>query len=89
MFGGNQNSPACPVTIKLALDTSTDNLIQKFWNIKLYGIKPKDEINIMSVNDKRVIEILQKGTTKYKNHFAVGLLEKEDNVALPNNKPLA
>ena len=89
MFGGNQNSPACPVTIKLALDTSTDNLIQKFWDIKLYGIKPKDEINIMSVNDKRVIKILQKGTTKYKNHFAVSLLEKEDNVALPNNKPLA
>ena len=43
----------------------------------------------MTVNNKRVIEILQKGTTKYKNHFAVGLLSKEGNVALPNNKPLA
>ena len=43
----------------------------------------------MTVNNKRVMEILQKTTTKYKNHYAVGLLWKEDNVVLPNNKPLA
>ena len=73
----------------LPLDTSTDNLIQKFWDAKSYGIKPKDNINIMIVNNKRAMEILQKTTTKYENHYAVGLLSNEDNVALPNNKPLA
>ena len=73
----------------LPLDTSTDNLIQKFWDVKSYGIKPKDNINIMIVNNKRAMEILQKTTTKYENHYAVGLLSNEDNVALPNNKPLA
>ena len=30
LLGGNQSSPACPITNKLPLDTSTDNLIQKF-----------------------------------------------------------
>ena len=30
LFGGNQSTPTCPITNKLALDTSTDNLIQKF-----------------------------------------------------------
>ena len=89
MFEGNQSPSACPITNKLPLDTSTDNLIQKFWDVKSYGIKPKDNINIMIVNNKRAMEILQKTTTKYENHYAVGLLSNEDNVALPNNKPLA
>ena len=35
------------------------------------------------------MEILQKATTKQENHYAVGLLCKEGNVTLPNNKPLA
>ena len=89
LFGGNQSSPACSITNKLALDTSTDNLIQKFCDIKWYGIKPKDEINMMTVNNKRVMEILEKTTTKFENRYVVGLLWKEDNVLLPNNKPLA
>ena len=40
LFGGNQSLPAFPITNKLALDTSTDNLIQRFWDIESYGIKP-------------------------------------------------
>ena len=43
----------------------------------------------MTVNNKRAMEILQKTTTKYENHYAVGLLRKKDNVVLLNNKPLA
>ena len=60
LFGGNQSTPACPITNKFALDTSTDNLIQKFWDIESYGTKPKDDINVMTVNDKKAMEILQK-----------------------------
>ena len=36
-----------------------------------------------------MMEIFQKTTTRYEIHQAVGLLGKEDNVGLPNNKPLA
>ena len=43
----------------------------------------------MTVNDKSAMEILQTTITKYENHYAVGLLWREDNIALPNNKPLA
>ena len=88
-FGGNQSSPACPKTNKLALDTSTDNLIQKFWDIESYGIKPEDDINVMSINDKRAMEILQKTATRYENHYAFCILWKEDDVVLLNNKSLA
>ena len=35
------------------------------------------------------MKILPKTTTKYENHYAVGLLWREDNVILPNNKLLA
>ena len=72
----------------IALDTSTGNVIQRFWDIKLYGTRPRDDINLMTVNNKRAMEILQKTITKYENHYAVGLLWREDNIALPNNKPL-
>ena len=68
LFGGKQSTPTCPVTNKSALNTSTDNLIQKFWDIELYGIKPKFNINVMTVNDKRAMKILQETTTKYENH---------------------
>ena len=82
MLGGNQSSPACPITNKLPLDTSTDNLIQKFWDVESYGIKPKDDINILTGKNKRAMELLQKTTTKYENHYAVGFLWNEDNVTL-------
>ena len=66
LFGGNQSTSTCPITNKLALDASTDNLSQKFWDIESCYTKPKDCINVMTVNDKRAMEILQKTTTKYK-----------------------
>ena len=50
---GNQSTSTCPITSKLALDTSTDNLVQKFWDIESYGNKPKEDINLMTVNNKR------------------------------------
>ena len=89
LFERNQSTRTCSLINKLALNTSTDNLIQKFWDIESYGTEPKDVINVMIVNDKRAMKILPKTTTKYENHYAVGLLWREDNVVLPNNKLLA
>ena len=60
LLGGNQSTPAFPITNKFTLDTSADNLIQKFWDIESYGTKPKDDINLMTVNDKKAMEILRK-----------------------------
>ena len=88
MFGGNESKSAFPITNNLVLDASTDNLIQKFWNVKLYGTKPKDNINVTTVNDKRAMDILQKAITNYENHYAAGLLWKKGKVLLLNKKPL-
>ena len=58
LLGGNQSKSTSPITNKLALDASTGNLIQKFWDIELYGTKTKDDMNVMTVNDKRAMEKL-------------------------------
>ena len=58
LLGGNQSKWTFPITNKLALDASTGNLIQKFWDIELYGTKTKDDMNVMTVNDKRAMEKL-------------------------------
>ena len=85
LFGSNQSTLTCPITNQLALDTSADSLIQMFLDIESYGTKPKANINVMTVNDKRAMEILQKTTTK----CGFRLLWKKENVVLPNNKLLA
>ena len=89
LFGGNRNLSSSRVTNKLSIEPSTDNIIQKFWDIESYGTMKKNDINVMTVNDKRAVEILQKTTTKHENHYVTGLLWKDNNIILPNNKALA
>ena len=73
LFGGNQSTSTCQVTNKLALNISTNNFIQKFWDIESYDTKPRDDLNIMTVNDIRPMEILQKATTKCESHYTLSV----------------
>ena len=73
---------------KVTLESATD-IIQKFWDIESYGTVPKDNVSAMMVEDKRSVEILKETTFKSGNHYVTGLLWKESNSILPNNKSLA
>ena len=73
---------------EVTLESATD-IIQRFWDIESYGTVPKDDVSAMTVEDKRSVEILKQTTFKSGNHYITGLLWKESNSILPNNKSLA
>ena len=73
---------------KVTLESATD-IIQQFWDIKSYGTVPIDDVSVMTIEDKWSIEILKKTSFKSENHYITGLLWKESNGILPNNKSLA
>ena len=87
LFGGNKKTENCMLN-KVTLESATD-IIQRFWDIESYGTVPKDDVSAMTVEDKRSIEILKQTTFKSGNHYITGLLWKESNSILPNNKSLA
>ena len=73
---------------KVTLESATD-IIEKFWDIESYGTVPKDDVSVITIEDKQSIEILKETTFKSENHYVIGLLWKESNSILPNNKSLA
>ena len=76
LFGGNKNSEKCMLN-KVTLESAADT-IQKFWDIESYGTVPKD-VYVMTIEDKRSLEILKETTFKSGNHYITGLLWKQSN----------
>ena len=70
------------------MESATD-IIQKFGDIESYGTAPEDDVSTMTIEDERSVEILKETTFKSGNHYITGLLQKEINSILPNNKSLA
>ena len=87
LFGGNKKTENCMLN-KVTLESATD-IIQKFWDIESYGTFAKDDVSAMTVEDKRSVETLKETTFRSGNHYITGLLWKESNSILPNNKSLA
>ena len=68
---------------KVTLESATD-IIQKFWDIESH-----DDVSVMTIEDKWSVEVLKETTFKSGNNYFTGLLWKESNSILPNNKSLA
>ena len=68
---------------KVTLKSATD-IIQKFWDIESH-----DDVSVMTIEDKWSVEVLKETTFKSGNNYFTGLLWKESNSILPNNKSLA
>ena len=61
---------------KVTLASATD-IIQKSQDIASYGTVPKDDVSVMTIEDKQSVEILKETTLKSGNHYISGLLWKE------------
>ena len=72
LFGGNKNSEKCMLN-KVTLESAAD-IIQTFWDIESYGTVPKDDVSVMTIEDKQSLEILKETTFKSGNHYITGLL---------------
>ena len=78
---GNKKSENC-ILHKVTLESATD-IIQKSWDIKWYSAVPKDDISVMTVEDKKSVEFFKEIT--FKSHYITDLFWKESNSILPNN----
>ena len=65
-----------------------DDFVERFWKIEDYGTLKAGE-KPLSVEDKRALKIIEETTTLVDGHYEVGLLWKEDQPKLPNNRILA
>ena len=77
------NFLACEVKPEESCEKILEVLSQDFRDIEL------PERPCLSLEDKRAIEILNKTVEKVGNHYSVGLLGKEDNTVLQNNRKMA
>ena len=90
LVGGSKlitkNSISCNSLLNTTLESLNQN-VKQFWQIDSYGTVPESQL--ISSNEKRSLELLEK-TTKFVNgHFQVGLLWKNDFPILQNNRELA
>ena len=63
--------------------------VEKFWQVESYGTLPKTDPSLLSLEEKRALEILKKSTTIEDGHFKVGMLWRDDQPSLPYNRELA
>ena len=72
----------------VSLGRKPDDLIERFWNLEDYGAVKSGE-KPLSVEDKRALKIIEDTTRLVDGHYEVGLLWKDDEPRLPNNRDMA
>lgn len=72
----------------LSVGLQPENQIGRFWKIEDYGAAKASD-KPLSIVDKRALKILEDTTTFIDGHYEVGLLWKNDELQLPNNRTLA
>ena len=70
------------------LSVDIEDQIERFWKIEDYGASKADD-KPLSIEDKRALKILEDTTRVVDGHYEVGLLWKEDQPQLPNNRAMA
>lgn len=70
------------------LSVGMEDQMERFWKIEDYGASKSDD-KPLSIEDKRALKILEDTTRIVDGHYEVGLLWKDDQPQLPNNRTLA
>ena len=63
--------------------------LERFWEMDSYGTIPSQPDLGCSVDDRQAVEILERTTKKVDGHFETGLLWRDENIVLPNNRCMA
>ena len=83
-MGGNKRSSNQFSANKMSIKPDIDNIVQKFWDLESLESK-----SIMTEEEHKAVKRLQTTTHVSNNHYTIGLLWKDSNVTLPNNRSLA
>ena len=88
-MGGNKGSSNQFSASKMSINPEIDSVVQIFWDLESYGTTEIESKSIMTEEKHKAVKRLQTTTHVSDNHYTLGLLRKESNVALPNNRSLA
>ncbi len=69
-------------------DVTLNKQLESFWKIESLGTTRNDS-NPTSVQDKRALKVIEKTLTKVDGHYEMGLLWKDKDTHLPNNRAVA
>ena len=84
-MGGNSKGSSNQFSAnKMSINPDIDNIVQKFWDLESLESK-----SIMTEEEHKAVKRLQTTTHVSNNHYTIGLLWKDSNIALPNNRSLA
>ena len=90
LFGGKGRQKHALINKLSASPTETlTDLVEKFWEVESYSTESPLDPRLLSKDEKRALEILEQTTTKKQGKYEVGILWKDDNPSLPNNRALA
>ena len=90
LVGGIKAITNNSVNYNSLLNTTFENLnenVKQFWQIDSYETVPESQL--ISPNEKRSLELLEKTTKLVNGRFQVGLLWKDNFPILQNNRKLA
>ena len=65
------------------------NFVEKFWEVESYSIKSQLDPKLLSKDEKSNLEVIEQTTTKKQGKYEVGILWKDNNPSLLNNRTLA
>lgn len=69
-------------------DNAVEESLKRFWEIESSGIE-RSASKTLSVEDTNAIKIIEDTISKADGHYQMGLLWRDENVQLPNNRVLA
>ena len=89
IMGGNKGSSNQFSANKMSINPDIDNIVQRFWDLETYGTTETESKSIMTEEEHKAVKRFETTTHISNNHYAIGLLWKDNNVTLSNNRPLA
>ena len=88
-MGGNKGSSNQFSANKMSINPDINSIVQRFWDLESYGTTQIESKSIMTEEEHKAVKRLQTTTHVSNNHYTIGLLWKDSNVTLPNNRSLA
>jgi hypothetical protein len=73
----------------VSLDKNLDSELEKFWKLEDTGTSTRWEKESFSEEDRRAVKIIQETTKLVDGHYEVGLLWRDEQPHLPDNRRLA
>ena len=74
---------------KMSINPDINKMVKRFWDLESYGTTDIESKSIMTEEEHKAVKWFRTTTHVSNNHYTVGLLWKDSDVTLPNNRPLA